>query len=52
MEVGAAMQNAYLAGAELGVPVRAIGGFADRATAELLDLQGGAEPLLVLLLGA
>jgi SagB-type dehydrogenase family enzyme len=52
MEVGAAMQNAYLAAAELGLPIRAIGGFHDDAAHELLDLPVDVAPLLALLLGA
>jgi SagB-type dehydrogenase family enzyme len=52
MEVGAAMQNAYLAAAELGLPIRAVGGFDDDAAHELLDLPVDVAPLLALLLGA
>jgi SagB-type dehydrogenase family enzyme len=51
MEAGAAMQSAYLAAAELGVPIRAIAGVDDRATRRALALPDGAVPLLALLLG-
>jgi SagB-type dehydrogenase family enzyme len=52
MEAGASMQCAYLAGAELGVPVRAVGGFDDDRVHSFLDLPGGAVPLLAVLLGS
>jgi SagB-type dehydrogenase family enzyme len=52
MEAGAAMQNAYLAGAELGLPVRAIAGLDDAATQRALQLPDGVVPLLALLLGS
>ena len=52
METGAAMQNAYLVGAELGLPVRAIGGLLDDATHAFLELPDEAVALLVLLLGS
>jgi SagB-type dehydrogenase family enzyme len=52
METGAAMQNAYLAAAELDLPVRAVGGFDDDAAHQLLDLPVEVAPLLALLLGA
>ncbi|MGH2952012.1 MAG: SagB family peptide dehydrogenase [Solirubrobacterales bacterium] len=51
MEAGAAMQNAYLAAAELELPIRAIGGIHDRLAAELLDLDERCAALLALLLG-
>jgi SagB-type dehydrogenase family enzyme len=51
MEAGAAMQNAYLAAAELGLPIRAIGGFHDDRAHEYLDLPEQVRPLLALLLG-
>lgn len=52
IEVGAAMQNAYLACAELGLPVRAAAGFDEPAVAEQLRLPDGCVPLLSVLLGA
>jgi SagB-type dehydrogenase family enzyme len=52
IEVGAVMQNAYLVAAELGLPVRAIGGFRDVATHEFLELPRHVWPMLALLLGA
>jgi SagB-type dehydrogenase family enzyme len=52
MEVGAVMHAAYLIGAELDLPVRAIGGIHDQRTRAFLALPDGAEPLLALLLGA
>ena len=52
IEVGAVMQNAYLVAAELGVPVRAIGGFRDAATHEFLGLPDHVRPMLALLLGS
>lgn len=51
MEVGAAMQNAYLVAAELDLPIRAVGGFHDDRVHEHLDLPERIRPLLVLLLG-
>jgi SagB-type dehydrogenase family enzyme len=51
MEVGAAMQSAYLAAAELDVPIRAIGGFHDQPVHSRLDLPDRVQPLLALLLG-
>jgi SagB-type dehydrogenase family enzyme len=51
VEVGAVMQNAYLLAAELGLPIRAIGGFMDQRAREYLDLAGEAWPMLILLLG-
>ncbi len=52
MEAGAAMQNAYLVGADLGLPVRAIAGLDDAAVHRALLLPDGAAPLLALLLGS
>jgi SagB-type dehydrogenase family enzyme len=52
METGAAMQNAYLAAAELGLPIRAIGGFRDIATQRALGVSDVTLPFLALLLGA
>ena len=45
------MQNAYLFGAELGLPIRAIGGFMDQATRDYLDLAGEVWPMLAVLVG-
>ena len=45
------MQMAYLAGIELSVPVRAIGGVDDVSAPELLGMPEGAVPLLGLTLG-
>jgi nitroreductase len=52
MEAGAAMQNAYLAAAELAVPIRAVGGFDDPAVHDALDLPSDVRPLLALVLGS
>lgn len=52
MEAGAVMQNAYLVGTELGVPVRAIGGFLDEPLDEVVDMPEGCVSLLALLVGA
>jgi SagB-type dehydrogenase family enzyme len=52
MEAGAAMQNAYLAAAELRLPIRAVGGFDDDPLHEALDLPDRVAPLLVILLGS
>jgi SagB-type dehydrogenase family enzyme len=52
MEVGAAMQNAYLAAAEMEVPIRAIGGIDEEGMAEWLGLGGEVSPLLALLFGS
>jgi SagB-type dehydrogenase family enzyme len=52
MEAGAAMQNAYLAGAEVGLPVRAIAGLDDNAARTALELPDGVVPLLAVLLGS
>jgi nitroreductase len=46
------MQNAYLAAAELDLPVRAVGGFDDEGLHELLDLPERVRPLLALLIGS
>lgn len=51
MEAGAAMQNASLAAAELGVKMRPIGGFLDSETQEFLELSGEVVPLLTLITG-
>lgn len=51
LETGAAMQNAYLAAAELDVPIRAIGGFFDEAAQSFLGESGDVVPLLAILLG-
>jgi SagB-type dehydrogenase family enzyme len=52
MEIGALMQNAYLVGAETGVPLRAVAGFDDRAAEQVLELPDGTAALLTLLLGS
>jgi SagB-type dehydrogenase family enzyme len=52
MEAGAAMQNAYLAAAQLGVPIRAVGGFDDTRVHDALDLPSAVRPLLALILGS
>jgi len=52
MEAGAAMQMAYMVGAETGLPIRAIGGVDEQATTELLDLPESIAPLLGITLGA
>lgn len=52
IEVGAAMQNAYLACSELGVPIRAAAGFDEPAAADALLLADGSVALLTLLLGS
>jgi len=51
VEVGAVMQNAYLLAAELGLPIRAIGGFMDEAARDYLDLADEVWPMLAVLLG-
>jgi hypothetical protein len=51
METGAVAQNAYLAAADLKVPIRALLGVDDRGALPLLALPDGAVPLLALLLG-
>lgn len=52
IEVGAVMQNAYLAAAELDVPVRAIGGFRDERTHAFLELPAHVRPMLAVLVGS
>ncbi|MEX2209580.1 MAG: SagB/ThcOx family dehydrogenase [Patescibacteria group bacterium] len=51
LEAGAAMQNAMLAAAELGVKMRPIGGFLDRETQEFLELSEEVVPLLTIITG-
>lgn len=51
LETGAVMQNAYLAAAELGVPIRAVGGFFDESVQSFLGEPESVVPLLGLLLG-
>ena len=51
LEGGAAMQNAYLAAASLGVPVRAMLGIDEAGAAEALELRDGTVPLLALFVG-
>ena len=52
MEVGAAMQNAYLVAAELDVPIRAVQGFDEYGAADRLRLSDDSVALLSLLLGS
>jgi SagB-type dehydrogenase family enzyme len=52
IEVGAALQNAYLVAAELDIPVRAIGGFLDERTHAFLELPDHVRPMLAVLLGS
>ena len=52
METGAVMQSLYLAGAELGVPVRACGGYHDAGVHDLLGHADGVVCMLLLFLGA
>ena len=52
LEAGAAMQNAYLVAAELGVPIRAVSGFHERLAAATLGLDDGTLPLIALVLGS
>jgi SagB-type dehydrogenase family enzyme len=52
MEAGAVMQNAYLVGAELDVPVRACAGYIDTAAGSLLELPDGVVCLLLMFAGA
>jgi SagB-type dehydrogenase family enzyme len=52
VEIGAVMQNAYLVGAETGVPLRAVAGFDDAAAERVLELPDGAAAVLSLLLGS
>jgi SagB-type dehydrogenase family enzyme len=51
IESGASMQSAYLAAAELGLPLRAIGGIDDRLAPEFLGLPESAVALLALIVG-
>lgn len=51
IEAGAAMQSAYLAATELGIPLRAIGGIDDSATHAYLGLPDSAVALLALIAG-
>ena len=52
MEAGAVMQNAYLVGAELDVPVRACAGYLDAGVGSLLELPDGVVCVLLLFAGA
>lgn len=52
IELGAALQDGHLACAELGIPVRAIGGLRDGRAHDFLGLGDGVEPILAVLLGA
>jgi SagB-type dehydrogenase family enzyme len=51
MEAGAAIQNAYLLGAELDLPVRVIGGIVEEAVDSFLELPPDTHSLLALLIG-
>lgn len=51
IEVGAAMQSASLAAAELDIPQRVFGGINDTAAAEYLALPKHAVPLLAMIIG-
>ena len=51
IEVGALMQNAYLAATDLEVPIRAMLGINDDPMIQLLDLPPGTVPLLALFTG-
>ncbi len=51
LEAGAVMQNAYLAAAELDIPIRAVGGFFDEPVQSFLGEPENVVPLLGLLLG-
>ena len=51
-ETGAVMQTAYLVGAELGIPVRACGGYHDAGLNRLLDHPDDVVCTLVLFAGA
>jgi nitroreductase len=51
IECGAAMQNAYLVAAGMGVPIRAMLGIVDPPAADLLELPEGVVPLLAVFLG-
>jgi hypothetical protein len=52
MEIGAAMQSAYLAATELELPLRAIGGVIEDPLHEFLELPPDCDPLLAVLLGS
>ena len=52
MEIGAVMQTAYLAAAELDLPVRACAGFHDAGFASLLQLPDGVVCQLTILVGS
>ena len=51
IEAGAVMQMAYLAGTELGVPIRAIGGVVEERAVDLLQLPAGIAPVLGITVG-
>lgn len=51
MEAGAAIQNAYLLGAELDMPIRVIGGIVEEPVDSFLELPADAHSLLALLVG-
>ncbi len=52
METGAVMQTLYLLGAELGIPVRACGGYSDVGMNTLLQHRDGLVCMLVVFAGA
>ena len=52
MEIGAAMQNAYLIGAELRLPVRAVAGLIEEEADSFLELPADAHALLAMLVGS
>ena len=52
METGAVMQTAYLVGAELGIPIRACGGYSDAGMNRLLAHPDGVVCMLALFAGA
>ncbi len=52
IEVGASMQNAYLLGAELGVPVRAFAGVVESEVDAFLEHSGDTHAFLAMLLGS
>lgn len=51
IESGAALQSAYLAATEVGVPLRVIGGIDDRLAHEFLALPDSAVALMALIVG-
>jgi SagB-type dehydrogenase family enzyme len=51
IEAGAAMQNAYLVGAQLDLPVRACAGIVEDVVDPFLELPSGKHALLAILIG-